>query len=164
MLNEAIQLYARIIKLSDMVLMPLMNLGIRLYMASIFFKSGMLRFQDFMNDQWHSQITAFTDYHPIPGVPPELSAAGGTIGELVLPVILAFGLFTRFGAAGLLVMTILIQYVVPADYGVANDEHYMWMLLLMVPMLHGGKTLSLDFIFQNFVFGRNKGEETQKDA
>ncbi len=138
-------LYCKLIHVSNVTLSPLLDLGIRLYMANIFFTSGRLRLNDYLNGQWGNQVTAFTEYHPIPGVPAEIAAIGGTTGELVLPVLLGLGLFTRFGAAGLLLMTLVIQFVVPADYGVANNDHYMWMLLLAVPMLKGGGMLSLDY-------------------
>ncbi len=131
-------------------------------MALIFWKSGVLKYESWKNDQWEDVVEAFTDYHPIPGVDPELSAIGGTIGELALPLMLAFGLFTRVGAAGLLVMTIVIQYVVPAEYEVANPQHYFWMLLLAVPMLQGGGILSIDGLFQKFMCKKckkNKGDD-----
>jgi len=149
-MKKIFTLYGKLIGLSNITLSPLLDLGIRLYMANIFFKSGWLRFQDYLNGQWANQITAFTDYHPIPGVSGEIAAVAGTGGELILPILLALGIFTRFGAAGLLVMTLSIQFLVPADYGVANDDHYMWMLLLAVPMLKGGGMLSVDYIATRF--------------
>ena len=139
-------LYCRLIRLSDMTLSPLLDLAIRLFMANIFFKSGWLRLQDFLNGQWQNQITAFTDYHPIPGIPGEIAAVAGTASEIILPVLLALGLFTRVGATGLLIMTLTIQFIVPEQYGVANNDHYMWMLLLAVPMLKGAGMFSVDFL------------------
>ncbi len=129
-----------------MTLSPLLDLGIRLFMAYLFLKSGWLRLQDYLNGQWENQIVAFTEYHPIPGISGDIAAVAGTVGEIVLPVLLALGLFTRFGAGGLLIMTMVIQFLVPAEYGVSNDDHYMWMLLLAVPLVKGGGVLSLDFI------------------
>ena len=137
-------LYCRLIKLSDVTLSPLLDLGIRLFMASVFFKSGRLRLQDYLNGQWGNQVTAFTDYHPIPGVPGEIAAIAGTGGEVILPILLAFGFLTRFSAAGLLIMTLTIQFLVPEEHGVSNNDHYMWMLLLAVPFLKGGGLLSVD--------------------
>lgn len=143
-------IYSKLIKTSDKVLSPLLDLGIRLFMANIFFTSGKLRLNDYLNGQWSNQVTAFTDYHPIPGIPGDIAAVAGTGGELILSILLAFGLFTRFGAAGLLVMTISIQFLVPAEYEIANPDHYMWMLLLAVPMLKGGGILSADFVLCKF--------------
>ena len=73
--------------------------------------------------------------------PPEISAYAATIGELVLPVMLFIGLFTRIGAAGLLVMTIVIQFFVP---GFEDKQHYLWMIILAMLIAHGGSKLSLD--------------------
>lgn len=144
-------LYSKIIKISNKTLSPLLDLGIRLFMANIFFTSGKLKFENYLNGHWEYTVEAFTDHHPIPGIPGEIAAIAGTTGELVLPILLAFGLFTRFGAAGLLIMTLSIQFLVPAEYEIANPDHYMWMLLLAVPMLKGGGMLSADFILCKFV-------------
>lgn len=149
-MKQLYTLYSRFIRLSNKTLSPLLDLGIRLFMANIFFTSGKLRLNDYLNGQWDNQITAFTDYHPIPGIPADIAAISGTAGEIVLPILLAFGLFTRFGAAGLLTMTLSIQFLVPAEYGIANSDHYMWMLLLAVPMLKGGGVLSADFVLCKF--------------
>ncbi|PCI97688.1 MAG: hypothetical protein COB14_08635 [Alphaproteobacteria bacterium] len=149
-MKQLCTLYSRLIRLSNKTLSPLLDLGIRLFMAKIFFTSGKLRLNDYLNGQWDNQITAFTDYHPIPGIPADIAAIAGTAGEIVLPILLAFGLFTRFGAAGLLTMTLSIQFLVPAEYEIANPDHYMWMLLLAVPLLKGGGVLSADFALRKF--------------
>ncbi len=149
-MKQLCTLYSRLVKISNKTLSPLLDLGIRLFMANIFFTSGKLRLNDYLNGQWDNQITAFTDYHPIPGIPGDIAAIAGTTGEIVLPVLLAFGLFTRFGAAGLLIMTMSIQFLVPAEYEIANPDHYMWMLLLAVPLLKGSGMLSADFILCKF--------------
>ncbi len=149
-MKQLCTLYSRFIRLSNKTLSPLLDLGIRLFMANIFFTSGKLRLNDYLNGQWDNQITAFTDYHPIPGIPANIAAISGTAGEIVLPILLAFGLFTRFGAAGLLTMTLSIQFLVPAEYEIANPDHYMWMLLLAVPLLKGGGMLSADFVLCKF--------------
>lgn len=121
------------------------NLIARLYMANIFFKSGMLKWADISYGRFDDVVTAFTEFYPIPGVPPEIAAVAGTAGELILPVLLAFGFMGRIGAAGLLMMTLVIQFAVPADYGISNPEHYIWMLLLAVPLFHGMGHISIDY-------------------
>ncbi|PJB71531.1 MAG: hypothetical protein CO093_04890 [Alphaproteobacteria bacterium CG_4_9_14_3_um_filter_47_13] len=129
---------------ADKIASPLLDLSIRLFMANIFFKSGWQKFQTFLNDDWGSTVYLFQDIHPVPGIPAELAAVMGTGGELGLSALLALGLFGRFGAAGLIVMTAVIQFVVPASYGMANSDHYMWMLLLAVPLVKGPGIISLD--------------------
>lgn len=138
-------------KLSNTVFSPLLDLGIRLYMANIFFTSGQQKFANYLNDDWASTVFLFEEIHPVPGVAPELSAAAGTAGELILPILLAFGLFGRFAAAGLLIMTIVIQYIVPADYGLQNVQHYFWMFLLMVILFKGPGKFSLDTLILKWI-------------
>lgn len=134
---------------------PLLDLAIRLFMANIFFKSGWQKFQTFLNDDWGSTVYLFQDIHPLPGIPAEIAAVMGTGGELGLSILLALGLFGRFGAAGLLVMTTVIQFVIPASYGVANADHYMWMMLLAVILVKGPGALSLDHLLRKFMAGKS---------
>lgn len=134
--------------LSDRWAAPVVDLMIRLFMADIFFGSGWLKFKNFLNGDWAATVYLFQDIHPLPGVPAGLAAVAGTGGELVLPVLLALGLFGRLGAAGLIAMTAVIQFVVPASYGVANPDHYMWMLLLGVIVVRGSGRLSADCLIR----------------
>jgi putative oxidoreductase len=136
---------------SNAWLSPLLDLLIRLYMANIFFKSGMLKFKNFLNDDWGSTVYLFQDVHPLPGIPAELAATFGTAGELILPVLLALGLFGRVGALGLLVMTAVIQFIVPAEYGIMSEMHYLWMMLLGVIVLKGPGKFSLDALIAKFI-------------
>lgn len=130
---------------------PLLDLTIRLFMANIFFKSGWSKFQSFLNDDWGSTVYLFQDVHPVPGIPVNIAAVMGTGGELIFSALLALGLFGRLGAAGLLVMTLTIQFLVPAEYGIANPDHYMWMLLLAVPLIKGPGVLSFDHLIRHWL-------------
>lgn len=131
-------------KIADKIASPFLVLTIRLFMANIFFQSGWSKFENFLNDDWGSTLFLFQEIHPVPGIPAELAAVMGTGGEIILSVLLALGLFGRFGAAGLIVLTAVIQFAVPADYGMANPDHYMWMLLLAVPFVKGAGAISVD--------------------
>ncbi len=137
--------------LANNILSPLLVLGIRLFMADIFFTSGLIKFKSFLNGQWDTTVYLFRDVHPIPGIPAELAAIGGTGGEIVLPILLAFGLFGRMGAAGLIVMTAIIQFVIPTGYGLMNADHYLWMMLLAVPFIMGPGKFSLDYLLLKFI-------------
>ncbi len=137
--------------LADWLGKPLLYLGIRLFMAQIFFSSGWLKFKNFLNHDWGSTVYLFKEVHPIPGVPPAIGAVMGTTGELGLSTLLALGLFGRFAAAGLIVMTCVIQFLVPASYGIANPEHYYWMLLLAVILVRGPGAISLDGLLRRWL-------------
>ena len=123
----------------------LSTLAARLWMANIFFKSGMLKLNDTLNGRFDDVVTAFTDFHPIPGVDPVIAAVAGTAGEVILPVLLALGLFGRVAALGLFIMTLVIQFGVPAEYEIAHHQHYVWMMLLAVPLFHGMGRISVDY-------------------
>lgn len=132
--------------ISSKFLMPVLDLVIRLWMANIFFKSGWSKFENYLNGNWDTTISLFTDAHVVPGIPPEIAAIAGTGGEIILSTLLVIGLFTRFGAAGLFVMTLTIQYLVTDGFGdsLANPDHYFWMLLLLIPLIKGPGILSID--------------------
>lgn len=136
---------------ADKVASPLLDLTIRLFMANIFFQSGWLKFKNFLNDDWGSTVYLFQDIHPIPGIPADIAAIAGTAGELGLSVLLAFGLFGRFAAVGLIVMTAVIQFVIPASYGMANPDHYFWMLLLAVIFIKGSGMISFDYLIRRLI-------------
>ncbi len=136
---------------ADKVASPLLDLTIRLFMANIFFQSGWLKFKNFLNDDWGSTVYLFQDIHPIPGIPADIAAIAGTSGELGLSALLAFGLFGRFAAAGLIVMTAVIQFAIPASYGMANPDHYFWMLLLAVILIKGSGVISFDYLIRRLI-------------
>jgi putative oxidoreductase len=129
----------RVIALIEAWVTPTFDLAIRLYVASVFFKSGLTKIQD-----WSSTVALFQYEYQVPVLPPELAAVMGTAGELGLPVLLALGLAGRFGAAGLSVMNVVavIAYADLSDLG--RQDHLLWGALLLVTLLHGPGRWSLD--------------------
>ncbi len=80
-------------------LQPLALLAARLYLAQVFFLAGLSKLRD-----WDITLALFADEYQVPLLPSELAAWLGTGGELVLPVLLALGLFGRFAALGLFIV------------------------------------------------------------
>ena len=140
----------------DKVVAPLLDLTIRLFMADIFFKSGWLKFQNVLNHDWGSTVNLFQDVFPVPGVPADIAAIVGTTSELGLPVLLALGLFARVGAAGLIIMTLVFQFLVPPEYGIANPLHYYWMLLLGMIFVKGPGVISLDYLLRRWLHKKER--------
>ena len=73
----------------------------------------------------------------------------GTAGELVLPVLLALGLATRFAALGLTfvnIMAVVSYWHVLMTAEPALAQHVYWGVLILVVLLHGPGKLSLDAI------------------
>ena len=56
-----------------------LDLGIRLYIAKVFFLSGLTKIRD-----WETTVTLFREEYHVPVLPPELAAFMGGTGELVL--------------------------------------------------------------------------------
>ncbi len=128
------------------ILAPIANLWARIYMGLIFWNSGVAKLADmeetvenFDPEEDGDFIISFLPE----SIPPEIPAYMATIGELVLPAMLFVGLFTRFGALGLLIMTIVIQFFVD---GFSFDFHYLWMIIFAMLVAYGGDKLSLDYL------------------
>jgi putative oxidoreductase len=128
---------------------PLFDLSARFYVGWAFLKSGLNRFGSFTNGTWEDQVFLFTEEHPVPGIPGEVAAVLGTGGELMLPVLLVLGLFGRFAAAGLLIMTAIIEFT----YIHATD-HILWAFLLGMIFIKGAGPLSLDHLLVKWVSSR----------
>lgn len=124
----------RLVALIDRHLQPLYQLFIRLWMAEIFWSSGMSKIAS-----WDSTIDLFAEEYKVPLLPPEIAAMLGTATELSMPVLLALGLGTRFAAIPLICMTLVIEFTY-----LDKLEHFYWMMLLGQLALRGGGLLSLD--------------------
>ena len=113
-------------------LQPLAALLARLYVAKVFFLSGLTKLRD-----WGTTVALFTDEYKVPFLPPALAAALGTAGELVLPVLLVLGLAGRFSALGLFVVNavavISLSEIAPA----ALQQHIVWGTLLAALAIYG---------------------------
>ena len=140
--------------IADKVGAPILDLTIRIYVALIFFKSGQLKFGTWLNDDFGSTIFLFEEIHPVPGIDPTLAAYAATSAEVILPILLVVGLFTRFAAAGLLIMTMTIQYLIGGDFYIKTHEY--WMLLLAVPFIRGPGVISLDALLRYVIWSAKK--------
>lgn len=124
---------------------PAVDLLLRLWVANVFFKSGLTKIANF-----DSTISLFENEYAVPFLPPELAAYLGTGAELILPVFLALGLGTRFAALALFVFNIVAVVSYPDLSPAGLNEHIYWGILLMVTMVHGGGKLGLDHWIERF--------------
>ena len=120
---------------------PFWDLAARLYVANVFFKSGLLRLADWQNGTFSNQIYLVTSEHPVPHIPPVFAAYASMIGEIILPILLAIGLFGRFAAAGLLIMTLVIIFTY-----VHGDGEILWLFLGASIFIKGPGILSVDYL------------------
>ena len=128
-------------------LQPLAQLAARLYIARVFFLSGLTKTRD-----WDTTLALFSDEYHVPLLPPELAAVAGTTGELVLPVLLALGLAGRFGAMGLFVLNIVAAISLADIADAALQQHVFWGSLLAGLILWGPGKWSVDrFVAPRFL-------------
>jgi putative oxidoreductase len=90
-----------------------------------------------------SQSTYFLFEHEynVPLIPPDIAAHMATYAEHLFPILLVFGLFTRFAALSLLLMTAVIQFFVYPD---AWNVHMWWVIALLYLIRYGGGLFSVD--------------------
>ncbi len=137
-LQKVRALHNQIFDYSNYLLIPAI-LFIRLYIANIFFKSGLTKLRD-----WESTLMLFEYEYEVPLVSPVFAAWAGTIGELVLPILLAIGLFSRLSAAGLFIVNAVAIISLVDISPAAMNEHILWGTLLVLVIIIGGEKLSAD--------------------
>lgn len=126
------------------LLTPIFDLAARLWVAFIFFKAGVLKAQS-----WQGTLFLFENEFNVPLIPASWAAVLGTGAELILPVLLAFGLGGRIIILIFfiynLISTISYPFLWTAEGGQALAHHICWGLLLGLLMCHGSGKLSVDY-------------------
>lgn len=126
--------------------LSVLELGMRISVGATFFRSGVNKLESF-----DTAIELFRDEYRLPLLPPEVAAYMGTAVELGAPALIAFGVLARLGAAALLGMTLVIQFLVyPSNW----PEHLMWASILAYVLTRGPGTLAIDRIIASRLFGR----------
>jgi putative oxidoreductase len=113
-------------------LQPLAALLARLYVAQVFFLSGLTKLRD-----WGTSVSLFTDEYKVPFLSPAVAAFMGTAGELVLPVLLVIGLAGRFSALGLFVINVVAVISLSEIAPAAIQAHILWGALLAALAIYG---------------------------
>lgn len=127
-------------------LQPLALLMARLYVAQVFFASGLTKLRD-----WGTTVALFTDEYHVPFLPPELAAVMGTTGELVLPVLLVLGLVGRFAALGLSVVNAVAVISLTELAAAAMQQHTTWGIVLAGLAVFGCGRWALDTPLRSWI-------------
>lgn len=127
----------------------------RFSIAAVFWKSGQTKIEGLAIDLFDgtfqiglphladSTIPLFKSEYALPLLSPELAAHLAASAEHVFPVLILFGLATRFSAMALLGMTLTIQLFVYPD---AYPTHGTWAAVLLYLMARGPGVLSIDHL------------------
>lgn len=132
-------------------------LALRIALAVPFWRSGLTKWEGFLKlsggarylFEQEFRLHAFGNEipYPMPAVMAHLSG----IAEVCLPVLLVLGLGTRFAAAGILVMTGIIQLTVPDGWA---NFHLPWAAMALTLVVFGPGQVSLDSALQKFIRSR----------
>ena len=121
----------------------LLGLSLRAYLGLVFFKAGLTKMAD-----WETTLSLFRDEYQVPLLAPEIAAALGTSGELLLPLLLWAGFLSRPAALGLFVVNLMAVISYPLlftfECPAALNDHRYWGLLLLVLFVYGPGRLSVD--------------------
>ncbi len=121
------------------MLRPVAQLAARVYVASVFFRSGLTKLRD-----WDITLALFHDEYHVPLLNPTVAAFMGTGGEIGLPVLLVLGLFGRFAAAGLSVLNVVAVLSLGDISDAAWQGHVFWGSLLALLLLWGPGAIAFD--------------------
>jgi putative oxidoreductase len=124
---------------------------LRIALAVPFFKSGLTKWDGFLSlspaatilFESEFKLHIFGSAYDMPA--PALFALLDGVAEIVLPALLVIGLATRFSAFGLLIMTGVIQLVVPEGWA---NFHLPWAALAIAIIALGPGPLSLDHLLK----------------
>lgn len=137
-LNRLTRLYQQGCRLLDRLQSPAALLA-RLYLAQVFFLSGLTKLRD-----WDTTLLLFTEEYHVPLLSPAVAAFMGTAGELLLPALLLPGLLTRFAALGLFVVNAVAVLSLPEIAPAALQQHILWGTLAAALAIFGPRGWSVD--------------------
>ena len=119
----------------------------RIALAGIFFRSARTKVEEgSLLTISENAVYQFSDapFNSVPILNGELGAYVTTYIEHALPILLFAGLLTRFAAAGLLVMTLVIQFFVFPESAIWWQTHIVWAAMALMLMARGGGFFALD--------------------
>src|SRR5262245_114078 len=118
--------------------LSILQLGMRIGVGMVFFKSGLLKYQSF-----EFAVKLFEDEYKLPFLAPAVAARMSMINELTTSTLLFLGLATRLTTLPLLGMISVIQIFV---YPNAWPDHVLWGSILIFLLTRGPGPLPVDHL------------------
>ncbi|MPV86061.1 DoxX family protein [Ostreibacterium oceani] len=154
--------YNKLLNFGEMATKPfqcITLLIIRLFVASVFLRAGLQKLQDFS-----TTVFLFEYEYSVPLLSPKLAAMLGTTAEIVLPLLIIFGILTRWSAFALFVFNIVAvlsykaltagEFAMTTVWGFIPtsivfptkgfEDHVVWGLLILVIIVFGAGRVSID--------------------
>ena len=150
-----VRLVERLVQWLGLIPHSLIAFIARFSIAAVFWKSGQTKVEglaiDLLSGTFElgiprladSTIPLFATEYKVPLLSPEVAAHLAAFAEHFFPILILFGLATRFSALALLGMTLIIQTFVYPD---AYPTHGTWAAILLYLMARGPGALSIDHL------------------
>jgi len=120
------------------VLWPIIDVSVRLWLAQMFWVSGLLK-----ATHWQTALDLSANEYPVSWLDPVTAAYLGAGIELIAPLFLAAGLLTRYAAIPMLILSLVIQF----NYK-AFDSQLIWALWFGWYAVNGAGPISLDHMLR----------------
>lgn len=117
---------------------PIFSLFIRVWLARIFWYSGMAKISD-----WNSTLELFKNEYKVPDISPIFAAYSSAGFELVCSALLVLGFMSRLAVLPLIAMSLVIHFT----YNSSADPLY-WAMLLGYIFCYGPGCISVDSIIK----------------
>ena len=141
----AVPVYRQLVRGLE-ALIPIFDLSLRLYLAHIFWKGGMVKLSS-----WISTVMLFTMVYDVPVLSPEHAAYLATAIELGGSLLLAIGLAGRWAALSLFGLNIVASISYGQLSEAALQEAFYWGILFLYFVLHGPGLLSADALLRYLI-------------
>ncbi|WP_375751927.1 DoxX family protein [Vibrio sp. HN007] len=142
-ISKYIHSYELMIKTTQNIFVPVFLLFLRLWVAWVFFKSGLTKISS-----WDSTLYLFELEYQVPVISWQLAAYLGTAAELILPVFVGLGLLTRPMAFALFVFNIVAVVSYPLLWEKGFYDHQLWGLMILNIIVWGAGKISLDHLIK----------------
>ncbi len=123
---------------------PIGDLLLRIWVANVFWKAGLSKIANVQTTMF-----LFEHEYAVPIIPFELAAYLAIAAELVLPVLLVFGVGARFAAGALFAFNIVAVLSYPGMNAAGIVQHQVWGIMLLVLLLRGPGKISIDYFIRN---------------
>jgi putative oxidoreductase len=146
-MTQLFELYQSAVEKMLSYFAPILLLFTRLWVASIFLKSGYLKITT-----WDSTLYLFEEEYQVPIIPWEMAAYLGTAAELIIPIFMILGLLTRPMAVALFAVNVTAVVSYPILWEGGFFDHQLWGAMILMNIVWGAGAISADHLLKKRLF------------